>query len=132
MIFIDAGVFIAASRLSDSLHARSMALLRQAASGGEALYTSDHVLDETVTFLSSKGGKETAYETGRRILRHERLQVEYNSPQRTEAAMELVGKIEGLSFCDALSIAVMQELGIKTIYSFDSDFDKIRGIRRIE
>ncbi|MFH1106366.1 MAG: PIN domain-containing protein [Candidatus Micrarchaeota archaeon] len=132
MIFVDTSIFIAAARANDPSHAQGLALIQRAKREGETLITSDHVLDETVTYLQAKGGKERASEAGRQMLRLEKLQMEYNSPPRTDAALRIVGKIDGMSFCDALSIVVMQELGIRTIYSFDSDFDKIAGIRRIE
>ena len=36
-----------------------------------------------------------------------------------------------ISFADAFNIAYMQKRDIKEIYSFDTDFDKIKGIKRI-
>jgi len=47
-----------------------------------------------------------------------------------ESALELYseGKI---SFADAFNACFMQKGGIKEIYSFDEDFDKIEGIRRV-
>jgi len=36
-----------------------------------------------------------------------------------------------LSLADSLSLQIMIEMGINKIASFDSDFDKIKGITRI-
>jgi len=33
---------------------------------------------------------------------------------------------------DAMTVACMEDLGITHIYSFDSDFDGIRGITRLD
>ena len=37
-----------------------------------------------------------------------------------------------LDFGDAYLVASMQRLGSRTVYSFDRDFDRIRGIQRVE
>lgn len=37
-----------------------------------------------------------------------------------------------LSFPDAYHVALMEQLGIKEIATFDTDFDRVPGIRRVE
>jgi predicted nucleic acid-binding protein len=39
---------------------------------------------------------------------------------------------QGLPFADAYHVALMNELGLRKIYSFDEDFDRISGITRLE
>ena len=49
-----------------------------------------------------------------------------------DGAMTLHLQYDGtLSVADCASVAVMSRKGIGEIVSFDSDFDKVRGIRRI-
>ena len=36
-----------------------------------------------------------------------------------------------LSFADVVSLEIMETQGIDTIVSFDSDFDRVTGIKRI-
>jgi predicted nucleic acid-binding protein len=46
--------------------------------------------------------------------------------------MEIFLKYGGkLSVADSVSIAIMKRRGIKKIISFDSDFDRVKGISRI-
>jgi len=46
--------------------------------------------------------------------------------------MEVFLQYEGaLSVADSISIVVMNGRGINTILSFDSDFDKVDGLRRL-
>ena len=45
--------------------------------------------------------------------------------------MQLFRTYEGLSFTDAVSVAVMRDLGIVVIYSFDSGFDAVPAIVRL-
>ena len=123
---------MAASIDSDEHHARALELIKQSLDEKEKFLITDHVLDEAVTFINAKAGKNKAFEQGEKLLKSSDVTIEYCSPPRSQAAMRLLGKIDGLSFCDALSAVVMRELGIKRIYSFDSDFDNIPGIERIE
>ncbi len=37
-----------------------------------------------------------------------------------------------LSFADAYNVVYMQEMGIEEIYTWDTDFDRIPGVQRIE
>ena len=132
MIFIDSSVFIASVRTSEAKHSRAVELIRSALESGETVVTTDHIIDETLTYLKKKEGKQVAYLAGRNIFSESKLQIEYASPSRNLSSLELLGKIEGLSFCDALTIIVSKELAITKICSFDADFDKIRGLHRIE
>ena len=45
--------------------------------------------------------------------------------------MKLVLKYDGtLSLADCLAVHLMKKYNIDTIFSFDSDFDKVKGIVR--
>ena len=46
-------------------------------------------------------------------------------------ARDLIRSVPGISARDALHAAVMQQAGIKRIFSFDSGFDAIPGIERL-
>jgi predicted nucleic acid-binding protein len=49
----------------------------------------------------------------------------------TDLACELVGEVPGISVRDAIHAAVMRNHDLESIASFDEDFDRIAGIRRI-
>ena len=131
MIFVDTSVFIAAFKVSDPDHQRASELLNEAATNNETLVTNDHVLDETITYLKKNAGRQVAFENGRRMLDNKGLTIEFASRIQVENALDVVGRIDGLSFCDALSVVMMRDLEIKKLYSFDSDFDRIKGLHRI-
>jgi predicted nucleic acid-binding protein len=48
-----------------------------------------------------------------------------------EAARDLVLGLDGLSARDALHVAVMRKHGVDAILSFDQDFDRVPGVRRL-
>ena len=39
---------------------------------------------------------------------------------------------KGISFADAYNAAYMEARGLNEVYSYDTDFDRIEGIRRVE
>jgi predicted nucleic acid-binding protein len=49
----------------------------------------------------------------------------------TDVACELVGEVQDISARDAMHGAVMRNHGIEWIATFDQDFDRIAGIRRV-
>lgn len=128
MTFVDSSVLIAAGRTVDQHHARAAELLIQHQS--ELLIT-DHILAETLTVLAKHDGASKALDYARRILAIETVRLLYNNPQRNAQALSIIAKYHDLSFCDALSVYVMQENRVHKILSFDSDFDHIPAITRI-
>lgn len=56
------------------------------------------------------------------------LKVEKN---HYEAGITLFRRYHRLSFTDAVTVVVMQDIGASELYSFDSGFDGISGITRL-
>lgn len=46
-------------------------------------------------------------------------------------AAEILHNPAGLSARDALHVAIMERHGVRSIFSFDSDFDRWRGLKRV-
>ncbi len=128
MIFVDSSYFIAVANREDRWHGDAKRLTRRLER--EDLLTSELVLSEAVTgvgsVLGGKAGKE-AYDV---IV--DNCTVELAIPERCARAITVFLHYDGaLSFADAVSVVVMQERGTQTIASFDSDFDRVRGIERL-
>ncbi|HEX9339701.1 MAG TPA: PIN domain-containing protein [Thermoplasmata archaeon] len=128
MIFVDSSYFIAVANREDRWHGDAKRLTRRLER--EDLLTSELVLSEAVTgvgsVLGGKAGKE-AYDV---IV--DNCAIELATPERCARAITVFRHYDGsLSFADAVSVVLMQERGAQTIASFDSDFDKVRGIERL-
>jgi predicted nucleic acid-binding protein len=128
MIFVDSSYFIAVANREDRWHRDAKRLTRRLER--EDLLTSELVLSEAVTgvgsLLGGKAGKE-AYDV---IV--DNCAVELATQERCAGAITAFLHYDGaLSFADAVSITLMQELGTQAIASFDSDFDRVRGIERL-
>lgn len=128
MIFVDASYFIAVANREDRWHEDAKRLTHRLER--EEVTTSVLVLSEVVTgvgsLLGGKAGKE-AYDV---IV--DNCAVEVATPERCARAITVFLHYDGtLSFADAVSLVLMQELGTQRIASFDSDFDRVRGIERL-
>ncbi|WP_321421444.1 PIN domain-containing protein [uncultured Methanobacterium sp.] len=128
MIFIDASFFIAASIKKDQWHTRVLEILPEVTKQDKM--TSIVVLSEAVTMVGSlAGGKMGARLYNYIIDNHE---VKFMDKDLSTQAMNFFLKYDGvLSFADSVSLELMKQDKIDAIASFDSDFDKVRGIMRI-
>lgn len=95
-------------------------------------FTTDFVLDETLTLLRRRGARSgKVVEAFRHLLSSPMVTVLYVDHLVFEESLALFERHERLSFTDAVTLAVMRRHGIKEIFSHDSDFD-LKGIVRKE
>lgn len=75
---------------------------------------------------------ETALETLNLFRIHERIRIINIDETMFERAYEIFVSFPGLSLTDASTVAVMENIRIRKLYSFDRGFDRIRWIERLE
>jgi len=128
MILVDSSVFIALADARDQWHDASKNLTRYL--DGEEIVISDLIVAEVVTVVGSRaGGKE-----GMQVFHYflDNCEIMYGDESLIQHAMKIFLQYDGvLSLSDAFSVLIMNMRGITKIISFDSDFDKVRGILRI-
>jgi len=128
LIFIDASFFIASIIKKDQWHNRVREILPEIID--DKKITSVLVLSEAVTLAGSLGGGKKGTLLYNYIV--DNHEIIYINKDLSLKAMETFLQYDaGLSFADAVSLEIMQLVGADTIVSFDSDFDKVKGIRRI-
>ena len=132
-VFVDTDVFYAAHDEASERHENAIDGLRRIVAGEYgAVYTSDYVLDETVTLVRSRTDSVDAPRTvADRLLGRgefpEALQlliVDRERVQRTLATVERYADHD-LSFTDASTVALVEDERIDRVCSFDDDFDGI-------
>ena len=127
MIFADSSYFIGIAREKDRWHKDA---LRVAERNNEALLISDLIISESVTLVGSlEGGK-----AGKILYEYfvDNCKIAFIDSDLLENAMQTFLMYDGtLSLADATSVEIMHLFGIDRIVSFDSDFDKVNGIKRI-
>lgn len=131
MKFIDAGFFISAFIADEAHHAAAASALQLLEKGNEEIVYSDYVLDEVLTWIRSRKGNRASVLV-LDVLLGSNLKLIHLQDSHILAATELFRKYEGLSFTDCTTIAYMWDTGIQEIYSFDSDFDGIPHIVRLD
>ena len=95
------------------------------------IFTTDYVLDETITLLFRRLPFETAKESLEKIdkaIKEGYLYVEWITPERFEKAKALRLKYNDkpkISFTDLTSMAVMMELGIEDLITEDEHFEHV-------
>ena len=134
MFFIDSGVFIGLYNVRDENHSEAKALVEKSLKGDmRTAYTSDYVLDETVTFIRKKTTApklvreaiDFIQNSGKIEILHIRREVFASS----KMCMEKYPAIP-LSFTDWTIANLMESKGIEYLLSFDSGFDRLSTIKK--
>lgn len=129
-VFIDTSAWISYSLSKQPKHSTVEKLIKQFVKAGATIYTSNDVIDETVTRL--------VYDTDIKIVQrfinlinkgvksNNFIQLWVDEEIQTEA-FELVKKFveHQLSLTDATTIALVKKFSIESVISLDSDFLKI-------
>ncbi len=128
MIFVDASFFIAAINKKDQWHDQAGEILPTIRA--EEKVTSGLILSESVTLVGALFGGKIGLNLFNYII--DNHEIYYPDKELSFNAMETFLKYDGtLSFADSVSLKIMADFGIEKIVSFDSDFDKVKGIQRI-
>jgi predicted nucleic acid-binding protein len=131
--FLDTNIIVRYLTRDDPEKAEaSFALLLRVERGEEVVMSSDLVISETVYVLSSR-----RYGLSRQrirdlldpliSLRSFRLPRKSLYPRIWELYCQ-----RNIGFADAYNAAYMEARGVNEVYSYDADFDRVEGIRRVE
>ena len=130
--FVDSTVFIAVVFLKEKHHKEGKAIITSVEEGALGTFIiTDYILDEVVTFVRKRKSAAASIEVLEAMVYSSHLKLVKVENRHFEAGLQLFRTYERLSFTDAVSVAVMRDLNIDVIYSFDSDFDGVPGIVRL-
>lgn len=134
MHFVDTNIFLRHLTNDDPVKARKcLELFQKAKSNQTQLTTSESVIAEVVYLLSSKKvynlNRQEIVARLRPLLSLPGLKVIHKNV--CLRALEIYTAYS-IDFEDALSKAHMERQKINNIYSYDTDFDKISGLTRLE
>ena len=132
-MFIDSVVWIGAKLKRDQWHDKSTAIIQKFLDGEiKTAYVTDYVVLEVVNFLLRKAGFNIALETLHLFRTHERIRIINVDSEMFDALCRIFAQYPGLSITDASIVTAMQSLGVRRLYSFDSCFDEVGWIERLE
>ena len=126
MIFVDTSFLIALLVKTDSHHEKA---LKIAESIHERKVINSTVMNETLNAFTGKGGK-----IGKELYQiiEEMFDIEFLNQSDYEHAMEIYLHFDSsINFSDCTILSTMIRNKIDKIISFDSDFEKVKGIRII-
>ena len=129
-LFIDSNFFIALHNPLDALYIRAKQIANKIERSKLKIYSSNFIYLETVTVLSQRSGKEVAITAGKKLLLGDYYTV-VNINEDLQFKSWLIFqeiKRKNMSFVDCSILAVMRNMGIKKLLTFDTaDF---AGLRR--
>lgn len=135
MRFLDANVVLRYLTRDDLVKgAACFALFQRVKAGDEEVVTSEVILHEILYVLSSKAHYGLSHDEAAARLRPILMLRGMKLPRKRLylRALDLYGSSAFLDFGDAVCVAHMESQGIEEILSYDTDFDRIPGIKRVE
>lgn len=128
MIYLDSNIFIIAALYSDEKGEKAKGILRDIRDGKEKAATSVLTFDEVFWKVRKHRGSDAALEVVEAMLSMPNLNLLQVDTAVLWATLELIKKYN-LHPRDAIHLACAVQHGISTIFSEDTDFDKIKEIK---
>lgn len=129
-VFIDTNIFAAAKLKNDVDHKQGKKLLEDALFGKyDQVYTSDYIFDEVMTLLIMRTqNHKLTYEYGNSILLSDIIEIIKVNDDIFESSWKKFCKFKDkiLSFTDCTTVAIIDELKIDMIMSFDKHFEGLK------
>jgi predicted nucleic acid-binding protein len=130
--FLDTNISLRHLLQDDPTHApKASAFLKRIEAGEVKVRTADTVIFETVFTLQRSYGKEKAAIRDTFLPLIELPGVVLPNKRRYRKVFSLYVE-NNLPFADACHAVLMEQLNLTEIVSFDTDFDRIEGITRIQ
>lgn len=128
-LFFDTSAFIALQDRSDGAHEAARRVY-ESLTFADRLFTSNYVVDETITRLRYTIGLPAALAFADAVLDGRLYRVLYVDEEVEAASLTFLKKYKDkrLSFTDATTISLVRENGLDAVFAFDEDFRKV-GLR---
>ena len=125
-IFVDTSGWVALFVESEENHKKAVALFEKIKNSKAQLYTSDYVIDETITTTLARGGHKLSVLAGQALFPSRIIKIISVCPDYLKPAWALYQKYDDkkFSFTDVTSFVIAKDNHIQKVFSFDSDFSK--------
>lgn len=131
MLFVDTNIFLEVE-FRDAKWKECFDFLTKVAKGETNALTSDFVVYSSIIQIEVKTNSSTKIEGFiKSLLMYNGLEIFHPTGKELTDSSAFMKKYK-LDFDDALVVVCMIANNIKTLVSFDSDFDKVKEIERIE
>lgn len=122
-VFVDASAYLSVLNKKDSNHKGALKISQEFFEGGGEFVSSNIVIYEVYTVLSLRIDKRLVFEF-KETLENSQTSIIYLNEEIEKIAWEIFERqtSKNVSFFDCTSFAVIKNLGIKSVFSFDRDF----------
>ena len=131
MFYADSNLFIYGATDEGAIGEESKRIIESIKNGEFKAFTSTLTIDEFLWRVQKEVGREFAAESVKIFFTIQNLEI-INVDQKIILNAIEVYKINKLDPRDAIHLAAMRSKKINKIFSSDSDFDKIKDIKRID
>lgn len=123
-IFVDTSGWVAFFVENDKNHKKAVSIFEDIKSLKAFIYTSDYVIDETITTILARGNHKQSVIVGEVLFTSEIIKIVHILPEHIERAWELYQKYKDkrFSFTDVTSFVIMKDLDISKAFAFDREF----------
>ena len=131
-VFIDASVFCAFANERDVHHEKAVQIVDDIIRGKHGKHvTTDYIFDEIIAVTMRRTNREIAKEFGTNLLNSEVFIAKIDSGT-FQKAWEFFKNTENFNFTDCTILAFMDSFGMKTLATFDNEFQKINWVEILD
>lgn len=123
-LFVDSSGWISLFAKADKYHQPAASAFKTLELQPVQLFTSDYVLDETLTHIGRFYGRQRAIQFGRWVLSNSIVIVLYMDEAWWQAAWEMFQRYHDKewAFTDCTSFVLMRQMGLYQAFTFDHHF----------
>lgn len=131
--FVDTSGWVALFVANDQNHKKAVSIFEDIENSKALIYTSDYVIDETITTILARGNHKQSVLAGEALFTSKIIKIIHVSTDYFQSTWELYEKYKDkmFSFTDVTSFVIMKNLGIKKAFAFDREFLQA-GVELIE
>jgi predicted nucleic acid-binding protein len=124
-LLVDTGAFYAQRDPGDAHHDRATRAFEVLSAAGGEIYSTEHIMDETITLLARRESYAYAAGAGEELLTSRVLRWLDATPAEWKDALRFMRKYadQAVSFTDCISFSLMKREGIKHVFGFDRHFE---------
>ena len=123
-IFVDTSAWVALFARNDKFHHESLSIFKYIQNQQWMLYTSDYVIDETITTILMRSSHKDSVIAGNALFESKIIQILYVAPDYLDVSWQLYRKYKDkeFSFTDVTSFAIMRRVELRKAFAFDEHF----------
>lgn len=126
-LFVDSAAWIALYDDTDQYHGQAVSTWQQISAEPIALFTSDYIMDEVYTHLRRRVGLPACVAVHDLVASSSVVRVSDVTLSIRQNAWDILVRHDDkvLSFTDCTSVAMMSQLGLTEVMTFDQDFRRM-------